>query len=99
MRIVAVGIGLNLLVVLANGFMPVAVPGDRATTTALTLASGFYGPGGRDAVLAWLGDVLLLPLFGATYALSAGDVLLMVGIICLIVKLMQEGSKTSALRS
>ena len=98
MRIVAAGIGLNLLVVLANGYMPVVVHADQASTPAPIPASGFYGAGGTDSAFAWLGDVLPMPLFGATYALSAGDVLLMVGVICLIVKLMQEGSKTTELR-
>jgi len=88
MRIVATGIALNLLVVLANGFMPVEMPQGSTAVRDLMPASGFYGAGGTDAVLGWLGDVLPVTLFGATYALSAGDVLLMVGVICLIVKLM-----------
>lgn len=99
MRIIAVGIGLNLLVVLANGFMPVIVPTNQASLAPLTPAQGFYGLGGRDSVLAWLGDVLPMPLFGVTYALSAGDVLLMVGVICLIMKLMLACPQTESLRS
>jgi hypothetical protein len=90
MRVVAVGIGLNVLVVLANGFMPVALPTSSVSATGAPVL-GFYGVAGTDVVLAWLGDVLPLPLPSATYALSAGDVLLMVGVMCLVLKLMTEG--------
>ncbi len=80
--LVAIGIALNLLVVLLNGFMPIyAVEGlDPAdVATALSADKGFYALGTRATLGAFLADGLALPFLGHHYLLSVGDVLLVCG--------------------
>lgn len=77
--LVAIGTGLNLLVVLANAAMPVAsvFPGIRGGVDA---SAGFYTLANRSTSLAALGDVLPLQVLGVYSLLSVGDVLLVMGV-------------------
>jgi hypothetical protein len=78
-----VGLVLNVLVVLLNGGMPVAVPGavDSGSTAALIRESlGFYQIAGESTIGAELGDSMLLRLSTAKLLLSPGDVVLAVGV-------------------
>jgi len=85
----AVGVMMNLLVVLANGYMPV-VPSVLGSSAKVLSASGFYAVADSSAALVVLADVVPLPLFGATYYLSTGDVVLAVGAAALLIRLMTE---------
>jgi len=85
--IAAVGLVLNVLVVLLNGGMPVAVPGavDSGSTAALIRESlGFYQIAGRSTIGAELGDSMLLRLSTAKLLLSPGDVVLAVGVVVFV---------------
>jgi len=77
--LVAIGTGLNLLVVLANAAMPVAsvLPGVREGVDA---SAGFYILANPSTALVALGDVLPARIAGVLSLLSAGDVLLVVGV-------------------
>ena len=80
--VVAIGIALNLLVVLLNGFMPIfAGPGVDPADVAQGLSGGrgFYALGTPETLAAVLADGLLLPVLGRQYLLSLGDVLLVCG--------------------
>jgi len=81
--LVAVGISLNLLVVLLNGFMPV-YPGagisPMAVGEGLSAAKDFYAVGTPQTLALVLADSLPLPLVGSLYLLSVGDVLLICGV-------------------
>jgi hypothetical protein len=84
MAVAAVGTALNGVVVLANGGMPVAL-----AVAGQSVRQGYYLPASQWTAAAALGDVLPLTLGGrATYLVSAGDVLIGVGIIALIVHVM-----------
>ena len=80
--VVAIGIALNVLVVLLNGFMPLYLvdgidPADVAA--ALSADKAFYALGTRATLGAFLADGLALPFLGRHYLLSVGDVLLVCG--------------------
>jgi len=80
--LVAVGISLNLSVVLLNGFMPIvagigANPAD--VTKGLAALRDFYSVGTPTTIALVLADVLPLPFAGSLYLLSVGDVLLICG--------------------
>jgi hypothetical protein len=84
--VAAVGTALNLVVVAANGAMPVspsASLGSRVVS-ATTTASGFYSLSASN--LRFLGDVISAPPTGGGSELlfSAGDLLLFTG-VCLVV--------------
>ncbi len=90
MALVATGIALNLLVVLLNAAMPVAIP---STATHLSDALGtmsLYQAIDQAAIAAFMGDVLSLDLPTGFVLLSAGDVALMVGVCTVIVFAMLE---------
>lgn len=87
LRIIGAGTLLNLLVVFANGHMPVAAA-ELNTGTLGSTQLAFYAPVFGATHLAWLGDVLPVTLFGGTTLLSAGDVLLMVGVTVTLVEAM-----------
>lgn len=82
----AAGVVLNLDVVLANSFMPVVPPiGAQSAAAAAAVASrGFYRVASPGALGLWSADVLLLRLFGQSYLLSVGDLLLGVGVVVLL---------------
>lgn len=78
---------LNTVVVLANGAMPVAIGTFRSTTIASKIASaaGFYKIANPATVMPWLGDAMTVPTaFGHVVLVSAGDVLLMVGVVAVM---------------
>jgi len=82
LNLVAVGVALNLLVVLLNGFMPIyAGPGvdPAAVTQAMSDSGGFYAMGTSATIARVLADGLALPVLGHAYLLSVGDVLLLCG--------------------
>ena len=86
--VVGVGLALNLLVVLANGGMPVLVTDPIALSKAgapIARSMGFYQLAGPGTALAPLGDVVPLGLGAYRVLLSPGDVLLVVGVATLIV--------------
>lgn len=92
MRLVSIGIGLNMAVMLANGAtMPVNPSALRAMTN-IDMPAYSLIEGSKDRVLpdeyatwAWLGDRLLLPGPLAALAVwSVGDVVLIVGVARLL---------------
>ena len=97
--VIAAGAGLNALVVSLNGGrMPiplhlVSVIGGRAAASSLAAAghAGDYVLLGSGTRLWWLGDVLLMP-GPLTRALSAGDVLIMVGLVLAVAAAMVHNS-------
>lgn len=77
--VAAAGIGANLLVVLANGAMPVAAPATyspESVRASVVGSNGFYRLADERTILPLLGDVL--PAAGGLA--SIGDVLLCVGV-------------------
>ncbi len=88
--VLLIGMALNLAVVLANGGMPLEVPGSTSAIPKSAIAStgGFYLLAGQGTVLASLGDALLVGTRGYRLLLSAGDVLLAIGVSTLIVDAM-----------
>lgn len=82
----AVGTLLNLIVVLANGSMPVLPSSDLHVQQArLSAASGgFYGLVHPGTLAVWGGDVLRLAFFDQRYFLSVGDLLLAVGVAVIV---------------
>lgn len=81
--IICAGFTLNLLVVLANGGMPVVLPSGSAEVGVAQMASrsgGFYLLAGPGTLLRPFADILLLESAGQRLLLSVGDVLLGVGV-------------------
>jgi len=95
LHLVGAGVLLNLLVVFANGKMPVALP---HTSVELLEASqlAFYAPVSSATHLVWLGDILPFPSAQVSALLSAGDVLLMVGVAVTILEAMVGHEHTEA---
>lgn len=88
MAVAALGMGLNALVILLNGGMPVVQPPmftAEETLAAIAESSGFYVLADERTLLPVLGDVLP----AANGLASIGDVLLAVGIAVLITYSMQ----------
>lgn len=85
--LIALGMSANMLVVLLNGHMPILLQTDGSASAA-PLADGFYDALTSATIAPLLGDCLLLPLFGATYVLSIGDVLLLTGAVGFMVQRM-----------
>ncbi|NTU70578.1 MAG: DUF5317 domain-containing protein [Coriobacteriia bacterium] len=85
--IAAVGLGLNLVVVLANGGMPVSVPETAVLSQAEQVAQsmGLYQFVGVGTIWGFLGDAITFRVMSGTFLLSAGDVLLIVGVAVQIV--------------
>ncbi len=83
--LVAAGVLLNLIVVTANGFMPVArFSGSLAALEAGRTGGSFYSA--APSRLTALGDVVSLNAPGAGgFLLSSGDVLLLVGVVVVVV--------------
>jgi len=88
--VVAIGLALNLLVVLFNGGMPVYVttPGSIGAAASISRSMGFYQLAGPGTALALLGDVIHLGVGGFRAMLSPGDVLLAVGVVAVIISAM-----------
>ena len=83
----ALGVMLNLLVVLANGAMPVGhVPGAvEVSSLGQGVAASFYRFTDASTLAAFAGDVLPLRLLSMAMLLSIGDVLLMAGVCTAVV--------------
>lgn len=79
MSLVLVGTFCNLAVVALNGGMPVSVAGAEAVDQdAKAIADdGFHQPSGDETKVAWLGDVIPLPI--GAQVVSIGDVFLGAG--------------------
>lgn len=89
LRLLAAGTLANLLVVLLNGHMPIPMEVIAPLETAST-GSGFYAAASSVTKLFFLSDVLRLDWLGATYYLSAGDVLLGVGAVVFLLESARE---------
>lgn len=77
MLFVAAGSALNVMVVAANGGMPVDAGAVQAAGASIAPANGLHVPLDTGTRLAALADIIPIPLFGVVY--SIGDVLLALG--------------------
>lgn len=92
MRLVTIGIGLNMAVMLANGAVMPVNPAALREMTGIDLPAYSLIEGSKDqvlpdelAALSWLGDRLLLPGPLAALAVwSIGDVVLIIGVARLL---------------
>lgn len=89
--LIAIGLSLNLFVVLLNGGMPVSLPsgssvGESAVSVSRSL--GFYQLAGPGTVAGMLGDTVQLVVAASRALLSPGDVLLSLGVVTVIVDAM-----------
>lgn len=84
LRLVALGVGLNVVVVLVNGGMPVWAHSlvGSSLLDAVRSSGGFYTIADVRGVLVFLGDVLPTP-WGAVG--SVGDMALIVGVVTYLV--------------
>lgn len=98
MFMAAVGIMLNLLVVLLNGSMPAAVMSvGHSEAAALNAAQqAFYQPVDQQTLWRVLGDILPLPSMGGLTLLSVGDVLLVIGVSVWVMDTMMTSGKMPA---
>ena len=76
---------MNLFVVLVNGGMPVATQ-VAGTISSIEASGGFYSYANAGTVLRWLGDAVRLPFADRLMLVSAGDVLLAVGLMIVLVE-------------
>jgi hypothetical protein len=95
MRLVTIGLGLNALVIGANGAMPV----DPDAIRALGIDGATVPPGKHTLLddqtrLPWLADLWPLPLLRSI--ISVGDVVLAAGLIPLTHALMSAQASTSS---
>jgi len=97
--IAAVGVAMNLLVVLLNQGMPVSLPLGEVATRVGGASAGFYHLAGPNTYARVLGDALPLYLGGSVYILSIGDVLLCLGVIVLIVNSMLGDAQSTSGRT
>ena len=96
--VVAAGVLLNVLVVLANSGMPVLAGGSSQLLAkgAVARSSGFYEVATSSTLGLVVGDVIPLEVVGQTYYLSVGDVLLGVGVAVAIAAAMIGEGQSSA---
>ena len=91
MALGAVGILMNIDVVLVNGGMPVVLSqriGLAATMSAAEVArstGSFYRVATDSDLLVWLGDIVPVAWGGSVLLVSPGDVVLMVAVAVIIV--------------
>jgi len=83
--LIAIGTGSNLLVVLANEGMPV-IAAEPGVVQRVAASAGFYALENAATIAPWLGDALGLTLANRAFLLSAGDILLAVGVVIAIVE-------------
>lgn len=101
--LVAAGLFANLLVVGANGAMPVST--DAAGRAGISVQSLLSGAGSRHTLsgegtrLRWLGDVVPVPLPLRPEIVSAGDVLIASGLGELVVAAMLGAGAATAAES
>lgn len=95
--VAAAGILLNLDVVLLNGGMPLLVPAgpDLAARGVLSTSAGFYHLAGAATLWLWAADAVDLNLVGQRLLISAGDILLAVGVVVIIVASMTRDAAGS----
>lgn len=91
LSLLAAGTMLNLLVVLLNQGMPVAMPADQVAGRIVAGSAGFYQLAHQGTIAVWLADVMPVRLGSSLFAVSAGDVLLCVGAALFIVGVMLRG--------
>jgi hypothetical protein len=91
--VAASGVLLNLLVVLANGGMPVAASNVDAGG-AVAQSASFYHSANGGTLAIWVGDAMEFALGGAQFLLSPGDTLLAVGVASLMVGAMLDRERT-----
>ena len=84
MLVADVGLALNLLVIVANGAMPVSVEAARAAGIGSGIGAPRleHEPMGPNTVLSWFGDVIPVPRLGEVW--SVGDLVLAAGIARLV---------------
>lgn len=83
MAVAACGVLLNVMVVVMNGRMPVGLPptGQPFAFDSLVGAQrAFYQQAGSETLASALGDVVPIGVFGSWTMLSAGDIMLGVGV-------------------
>lgn len=90
--LVQAGLLLNVIVVVLNGVMPVAIPMNglsRVTADAIQQSGGFYQLAHPATLALFLGDVLPIRIVQSTFVVSAGDLVTVVGVAALIAATMQ----------
>ena len=93
----AVGILLNLEVVLLNRGMPVT-PGTTSVAQvgkAVAATGGLYRVVDTSTILPWAGDVIPLKAIGQLALLSVGDVMLLVGVVAAVTSIMTTSDAQS----
>lgn len=92
----ALGLLLNVAVVLANGGMPVSArPGSEWTTVLVEGAQrSFYVAAHPSTLLPFVGDVVPFGAGGAWLMLSVGDILLLIGVCTVAICAMQSSHET-----
>jgi hypothetical protein len=80
--VAAAGVLFNLLVVLANGGMPITASGDAGA--AVTQSAGFYHLANGGTLVPWAGDAMEYVFGDMQFMLSPGDVVLAVGVASVI---------------
>ena len=88
---VLLGVAANLLVVLLNAGMPVVLgPGVRPSTAgaSISASAGFYHLASVTSIAPALADSLPIRVMGSRFFMSAGDLLIAVGIAMFIARAM-----------
>lgn len=92
--IAAVGLTLNVLVIAANGAMPVSAEAARIAGTDPAEIGGIkHEPMDEDTALRWLGDIIAIPRWTV---ISIGDVILGVGLATLTYHRTRHGEHPGA---
>ncbi|NTW28686.1 MAG: DUF5317 domain-containing protein [Coriobacteriia bacterium] len=91
LAIAAIGMALNIDVVLLNSGMPVELGWVRDLNAsvvgdAIGSSLGFYHLAGNMSILTWLADAMPLHVMGHWFFYSVGDVLLVVGVLIVILR-------------
>lgn len=97
MALGALGLLLNLLVVLVNGGMPIFVSPPLTVSMlsrAVLSSGGFYQSGGTATIATSLADVIPLRLMGHTTLFSVGDVVLLSAVVAIVVWGMTSGGSS-----
>ena len=98
MLLVAVGFGLNALVIVANGAMPVSRDAIAALTSEpVEIAVGKHRLLEAGDPLPWLADVIPVPVL--RQVVSIGDVVLALGVAVLVAALMLPRGRHAVRRS
>lgn len=94
--LVVLGMAANVLVVLANGSMPVIA---SAPLSSVAAAGPFYSLTTEATIAPWAGDVLAVRLGSFDMLLSVGDILLLVGVVVWILEVMLGASECGEVRT